>query len=227
MAEDRIPVAGEMLAEADAVRLPAGGDDLGERRLAIPQDRLAQIEPVEVEQIEEIEDEVPLPALQPVHQRSEACDARLALYHDLAVEKRRGHRQMCHRFGNGRKTRLPIEALPRQQRDGPILDAQLNAIAVIFDLVNPIGPRRRFGDGRGQARLDEGRERGGLCVGQGCGIDDRLAALGAALLLPGDLATPSRRPDTILLARDLVHVSASDDGARHLLKDIRRGGGSG
>src|SRR5262249_34970681 len=99
MTEDGVAIAHEMLAEAKARIGRTRRDDLGERRLALAERRLAQIEPIEMEQIEEREGEIALAGLQGIDERGEARDAAIRLDHDLAIDERRLDRQRGCRLG--------------------------------------------------------------------------------------------------------------------------------
>ena len=92
------------------------------------------------------------------------------------------------RVGDAGEPLGPVEALARQQLDLAVVDAHLDAVAVVFDLVHPVRARRRLLDGGGQHRLDELRQLLRLGLGQRRRIDGGLAAL--ARLLPGCATSP-------------------------------------
>ena len=52
----------------------------------------------------------------------------------------------------------PVEAGPSQQLHAPVVDARRHAIAVQFDLMQPLRPGRWLLDWLGKLRSDEGRE---------------------------------------------------------------------
>src|SRR5262245_23556068 len=208
-----------MVAEADAAVLAFGGDDLGERSLALLQRRLAQVEAIEIEEIEGVEDEIAaLAGLQRLDEGGEAGDAGLRLHHDLGVDERRLHRQAGDGFRDGGEAFGPIETGAGAQSDAAVLYANLHAVAVVLDLMHPVGARGRLFD-RGRERgLDERRQRAGPRLRQFRRID---GGLELTLLLLA-LAAALRRPDTVLLARDLFHVAAGGGRTRHLLQDVGR-----
>ena len=74
---------------------------------------------------------------------------------DFSVDQTIG--QFSRRSRNGRpEFGGPIEALPRLQRYGSVLDTHLDAIAVELNLVDPVAARGRPFDRRAKLRRHEG-----------------------------------------------------------------------
>ena len=224
MSEDRIAVAPEMLAESDAAVVAIRGKELAERRLPLGERRIPQIEAIDEEKIERIEGEIASTAPQGFDQPPEARNAGLGLGNDFPVDQPRFQREGGGRLGDRFEPLGPVEALPGAHGDAAVGDAELHAVAVIFDLVEPVRAGRRLVHGRRQAGCDEGRELAWFRIGQDGRIENRLSPL-AACRLACDLALPGG-PDAVLIAGDLLHRSAGRDGTRHLGEDIRRVGGS-
>ena len=81
MPEHRIAVARDVVAVAQAAGVAGVGQKLGQRRLARAERRLAQVEAVEIEQVEGIEQHVAAAALQRIDQHGEARHAGRRLHH--------------------------------------------------------------------------------------------------------------------------------------------------
>ena len=75
---------------------------------------------------------------------------------DLAVEQRAFAGEREHRFGDSREAHGPIEPASAEQRNVLASLARNDAIAVIFDFVQPVRPGRHVGVECGEFRLDEG-----------------------------------------------------------------------
>ena len=111
MPEHRIAVARDVVAVAQAAGVAGVGQKLGQRRLARAERRLAQVEAVEIEQVEGIEQHVAAAALQRLDQHGEARHAGRRLHHHLAVDDRDLGRHLgqraARRRGSARSSRAP------------------------------------------------------------------------------------------------------------------------
>src|SRR5689334_20529591 len=132
-----------MLAEADVGRRLCA-DDLAEQGLAVDQRRLGEVEAFAVEQIEPVEAEAVLPAGAEISlQMIEARQAGGVLDDDLAVNIGRAQPEAGERGGDAAETVGPIEAGAGEELDLAAVDAGLDAIAVLLDLVHPFVAARR------------------------------------------------------------------------------------
>ena len=141
-----------MLAELDGA---VGRDDLLEPGAPFDERLEAQVLAIEVKQVEGDEDH-PL-RLQP-HRRAQQADVRDALvveHHDFAVDDGRFHVKRGSRLDDRPIPVAPVEAAPREGAGRAVRDEKLGAIAVPFDLVDPVVTLRRLADQRGQLELDE------------------------------------------------------------------------
>ena len=142
--EHRIAVARDVVAVAQAAGVAGVGQQLGQRRLARAERRLAQVEAVEIEQVEGIEQHVAAAALQRVDQHGEARHAGRRLHHHLAVDDRDLGRHLGQRGHDDGEALGPVEPLPAEQFYPAVLEMGLQAIAVVLDLVQPAAcPRAR------------------------------------------------------------------------------------
>ena len=137
--------------------------DLRQQLLAVDEARLGEVVAVAIEEIErEIAKPVPPAGLQVRLQMVEIGDAAVVLDDDLAVDQGRAEPELGERVGDAAKARRPVEPVPCQQPHLVAVDARLDAIAVVLDLVNPV--RRRSAAcrtaRRGSAR---GMPAAGLC----------------------------------------------------------------
>jgi hypothetical protein len=78
---------------------------------------------------------------------------------DLAVDQGRLRRQRGERCRDRRKARRPVEPTPAEQRDVVADFSSDDAVAVIFDFVQPIRAGRYLGLKRRKFGLDEWRNR--------------------------------------------------------------------
>src|SRR5262245_49275914 len=90
--------------------------------------------------------------LQPVLEALKIRSTRFRQSDHLAVQNRLSQAQRSQRLGNGRKLVCPIIAAPRYQTDFIPVDERQQAIAVEFELMQPVVATRRFGDERGKLR---------------------------------------------------------------------------
>ena len=155
VSEDRIAVAPEMLAESDAAVVAIRGKELAERRLPLGEWRIPQIEAIDEEKIERIEGEIASTAPQGFDQSPEARNAGLGLGNDFPVDQPRFQGQGGGRLGDRFEPLGPVEALPGAHGDAAVGDAELHAVAVIFDLVEPVRAGRCLLHGGRQAGCDE------------------------------------------------------------------------
>jgi hypothetical protein len=169
-----------------------------------------------MEQVEHVIAHAVLPAgaqvrLQPIEGRETIA----FLDHDLSVEQRRADAQLLERGRDRSEALGPVEALAREQLHFAAVEARLDPIAVVLDLVHPFGSARRALARRGEARLDEGRQQllpraaHFADVGQG-----RLA--GALLLGPRRMVDAHRS-----LCGNLLRRQPAQPGCRLLLGDLR------
>lgn len=224
MLEHRIAVALDMVAVADAPVLAPTPVVIGQQRvqrlLARHQRRFAQVAAVEVEQVESIIEHVAAAALQRLDQHGEARDAGRRLDQDLAVDDRELGGDVGESLRNAGKALRPVEPLPAEQLYAAVLEVSLQAVAVVLDLVQPAGTRRRRLRRRREAGLDVARHRRRLRFGDLGGIDRRLASALLRFGL-GDF-TLAGRPHPVLLARDRLDAAAGRSRVRPLREDVRR-----
>src|SRR5262249_60569099 len=77
---------------------------------------------------------------------------------DFAIDEPGTEPKFRARVCDAAKTRRPVERFAGQQPRLAAVDARLDAIAVVFDLMNPFETARRLVAGRRKARLQEGRQ---------------------------------------------------------------------
>src|SRR5208337_3705824 len=213
--EHDLAVLVEMAAVAQ--RSGAVAEDRLQKPLALDKRRLAQIEAVQVEEIEGVEDEAvrALLAEGPL-EGGEVRRAGVVLDHDLAVDQRLAHGKPLERLDHRlAELRRPVEPAAREQREASLVDARLDPIAVELDFVQPAFAGGRRLDRRRQHRLDEAGQRRPLRP-----LDRRqIRQFGgvAAPLDPAGLRRPARR-----LLRHLVDGASGRRGIRPLLQNVRR-----
>ncbi len=74
---------------------------------------------------------------------------------DLAVEQRAVGRQGLERLGDGGEAHRPVETAPAEQGDVVADFPRQDAVAVIFDFVQPVPSLRNFAVERGKLGRDE------------------------------------------------------------------------
>src|SRR5262249_41458218 len=142
--DGRSVVVDEMLAEANKRVRRQVADDVRQQRLAVEQRRLGQVEPFAVEEIEDVEPDAVLPPAAQVRlQIVEARNAGSVLDHDLAVDIGGGEAEPGERLDDAREARSPVEPGAREQLDLAAVDAGADPVAVVLDLVHPLGAARR------------------------------------------------------------------------------------
>ena len=125
------------------------------------QRRVSQVEAFEEEKIEDIESQRLLP---PGCKRSlEFGEVRPAVLHgdDFAVEDRPIDRDVERGRDRG-ETLCPVEARPRADRHPTLVEADLQAIAVVLDFVEPVVTRGWLRSEGSKLRWHESGHRGWL-----------------------------------------------------------------
>ena len=127
-----------------------------QRRLARPQRLRFEIGAVEMHEIEDIEHHAVVSAVLEIFlQQRKAGNAVGTFRYQFAVDQRGLGWQVGDSFGNGRKLFGPVEAAAREQLHLAAVEPSLDAIAVEFNLVDPVVAVRRVVDERGQTRFDK------------------------------------------------------------------------
>jgi hypothetical protein len=116
--------------------------------------------PVEVKEIEHVVSQpIPPARLQVCLQIAEVGYAFLVFGYDLAVEQCLASVERPERCCDCWKALGPVERLPRQQANVIAVDARLDAVAIEFDLVNPLRSGWRLVNKERKARFNEGWQR--------------------------------------------------------------------
>jgi hypothetical protein len=127
---------------------------LHQRRLARLQRLPPQVHPVELQQVEGIQERLGLLSraiAQPVEHR----ETVLVHDHDLSIDDAALARER-HQRGRDRRIALrPHEAVAGDQVHAAVILPRLQAVAVMLDLVNPSGAGRRLLGQRREARFDK------------------------------------------------------------------------
>ena len=197
-----------MVAVVQARILNRRREEGGQPLLALQQGTGSQILTVMKEQIEGVGGQVPLPpGLQRLLELREAADPLLVEHGDLGIDEGRAGAELPRGTGDRGEAVRPDVAATRAHGDLTAGDANLAAIAVPLDLVQPFLALGRPVDETGELGLDEAR-RGWRQV------------------------APSRRGSlrgALAARRDLLHAAAGDDTpvslARDLSGPVRRGVG--
>src|SRR3984893_14911228 len=212
----------EMLAETDWRRLRKPGDDALQQILAIAQCRFRAVVSLAVQQIEyEVPKPVPTAGLQVRLQIVEAGNAPVVLDDDLAVYQRGAETKTRERICDGAKARRPVERLSGEQARGAAVDARLNPVAVVLDLVNPFRAAWRLLARRCPARLEKCRQQALSGAGNAADVgQDELAPTrgsGPRLVVDAQLS----------LGRELLVGAAADARGDFLVGDFRVAGMAG
>src|SRR5215471_710742 len=214
LGEEGGAVAHHMIAVADgARRITHRSEQIGEEAFAVLQACPHQIEPV---QVQEVEDEVGelarVQSREMVLQRLEARGPVLQQHGDLAVEEGTLGVETHQSLRDRREIVRPVTAVPAEEAHAAVLDAGEDAVAIVLHLVEP-----RLARGRA---VDEDRQLGREKFGQGrlarardlvrAGATRTAAAArgacpGRARLGRSCLASlPVRMPDATLGGGDLI-----------------------
>ena len=127
----------DVVPHADRPRV--AGEQLVQRLLAGEERRLAEVVAVEVEEVEGEVDEVVLPVLgEGVLEGLEAGGAVRLQDHHLAVEDRLDHRELLGLAGHRGEAIGPVLAVAGDQTGLAVADLAEGAVAVVFDLVDPL-----------------------------------------------------------------------------------------
>ena len=127
-----------------------------QRSLARDQRLFGQIAAVQIKQIENpIDEAIAAALLQIVLQHRETRNALVVLDDQFTVEERRLRRKRGDRLGNTLEAMRPIELFAREQLDLAAIEPRFDAVAVEFDLVDPIRPAWRGVVQRRQTRRNE------------------------------------------------------------------------
>ena len=148
MLVDASPVAAVVLVEGNAVdRLV---QQLCEGRFSFLYRRPPQVVAVELEQVEGAEDHVVTP---PVSQQIEHCKPVGIADDRLTVDQTGPHRQLTDRRRRQREALGKIIPVAAVEPHAAVVSLGHDAVAVVLDVVNPTGPRRRPRGRAGQARF--------------------------------------------------------------------------
>ena len=119
----------------------------GEARRALDQGPRADVFTVEIQKIEQKKHQPGgVPAIRRGLDHAERCDAVGAHAAQLGVEIGLLGRERRHRRGDRRVFMRPVEPGAGEQTHGAAIEARMYAVAVEFDLVQPLGPVRRLVD---------------------------------------------------------------------------------
>src|SRR3984893_4932475 len=212
----------KMLAETDWRRLRKPRDNALQQILAIEQCRFGEVVSLAVQQIEyEVPKPVPTAGLQVRLQIVEAGNAPIVLDDDLAVDQRGAETKLGERICDGAKARRPVECLSGEQTGGAAVDARLNPVAVVLDLVNPFRAAGRLLARRCPARLEKCRQQALSGAGNAADVgQDELAPTrgsGPRLVVDAQLS----------LGRELLVGAAADARGDFLVGDLRVAGVAG
>ncbi len=187
--------------------------------LALRQLDGAQVEAVEIEQVEHEIDEVGgRRSRQRVLQRLEAAAPLLIERHDFAVEPRGLHRQARGRARNRRKVRGPVLSIARDHPRRAFGNAAQHPVAVVLDLVDPVRADGRVLDQRRELGFDEIGKRRLARAGH-------LADAGQRFRLRDGAGFDVRRdrlvgmPDAVAARGDFLETAAGGDAVRHVVGD--------
>ncbi len=211
-------VAGVMVAVADHA-VGIGRNDPGQRRLAVFERRGGQVPPVLIEEVERIKDQrLGPPGRDLVLHPGESGRAVGVEIDDFAVDHRALDRQRRQTLRQCRKLCGPVEAAAGDQPDGTLVDPGEQAVAVIFDFMEPVGPLRRAVRQLCQLRLHLFGDRRLARAGDPHRTRFRCRFLPRWIGLRLDAA---RFPNTVALGGDLRHAAARFDAERVFFDDRR------
>ena len=225
--DHRLSVGFEMFDIADRSGFclgPRRFQQLPQPRLALAQRQAAKVLPIGKQQIEGIEDQVAGLAVGNGRlQRGEIRRAMIVERDDLAVDEH--IRKRAPLFRDRSELVRPVQALAGPQPGLAVLDAQLHAIAVEFDLVAPILSAWRPIDRRAEFGRDEIRHVGNFhCAGHLRGMRRRLHVLWpllgdiAVVRMPHRVGPPAAGPrrherlwGLAFAGGDLIHAAPGSD----------------
>jgi hypothetical protein len=160
--EHGIAILGQMLGIADCPR--QAPCQRHEGLLALQERRRLQVKTIQVKQVEGVEHGLmsrlvawPLAGTQGGLKGGETSDA-VHLDDGFSVDQGQPRPQRLGGVPDGREAIGPVVTTARQDRDLAILDADLQAVAVPLDLVQPSIAGRYVGTQGRETRLDEGRQ---------------------------------------------------------------------
>ncbi len=215
LAEKRRAAAGLVVAVAQHAGR-TWRNDPGQRRLAVFERGSGEVPAVAVEQVEGIiEQRLGPPRRDLVLQAGKARRTVGPEIHNLAVDRRRFDRQRRQPLGQRRKFSGPVEAAAGRQPRRAAGDPGQQAIAVIFDFVEPLRPvgrvLRQFRQLHRQLFRQRSLARAGNCHGADCGSARRIGI--------GIAPFAARLPDAIAVGGDLRDGAAGFDAERALVED--------
>src|ERR1700732_3927206 len=139
------PVHIEMVAEANGRAGRQNGKELLQQVFTVLENYFCQIKPFTVKNIEhEVAEPVLAAGLQIGLQIVEDRNAARILDDDPPVDQRRAKTECLQCVGNAQKAFGPVELLARQKTDREPVDPRLHAVAVVFDLMDPLRAARRL-----------------------------------------------------------------------------------
>ena len=133
--------------------VPNLAQDAGQRGLTHFKGLSAQVLTVKFQQIKGVQERLGL--ILTAAEDIKPGQPTLITAHHLAVDQTGPHLQVVHGFDHQREAVGPVITSPGDKPDADCISTRHQPVAVVLDLVNPTGPRRRM-VGRGwQAGLDE------------------------------------------------------------------------
>src|ERR1700740_3055235 len=161
------PIHIEMLAKANGRAKRQNREELLQQAFTVHESRFCQIEPFAVKNIEdEVAEPVQAAGFQIGLQIIEARNAARILDDDFPIDQRRAETERPQCVGNTQKAFGPVELLARQKTNLAPVDPRLHAVAVMFDLMDPLRATWRLFTWQSQARLEENREQSRSSAGK-------------------------------------------------------------
>src|SRR5215831_9073874 len=149
----------KMLAEADRRSWRKARDNALQQIFPIEQCRFGEVVALAVKKIEhQVPEPVPPTGLQVRLQIVEVGDAGVVFDDDLAIDQRGAETKLGERISNAAKAHGPVERFSGEQTRRTAVDARLNPVAVMLDLVNPFRPAWRLPAWQCPARLEKRRQ---------------------------------------------------------------------
>ena len=122
--------------------VPGLAQDAGQRRLAHLKGLPTQVGAVKFQQVKGVEERHSLVVT--ATEDIEPGQPALITAHHLSVDQTGPHFEVVHGLDHQRKAIRPVVAVPGQQPDANEISTRHQPIAVVLDLVDPTGPRRRM-----------------------------------------------------------------------------------